>query len=369
MVKKIIIISAVNFVNGGPLTILRDCLSYLSSSELISQYRILAIVHNKNLALFPNIEYIEIPNSKKNWFCRLYYEYIYFYKISRKYSPFLWLSLHDITPNVIANKRVVYMHNPIPFFKWKYQDLKLAPVYVLFAMFYKYIYSINIHKNNYLIVQQDWLRNEFSKMFKFEKEYIIVNTPVNNITINSKYLLGNNKKYKYVFFYPSLARPFKNFEIICEAVKILNKRNIQNFEVFMTINGKESKYSKWIYNKYKNIPNIYFTGLLNQEQMREKYEQCDCLLFTSKLETWGLPISEFIKYNRPMIISDLFYAYETSQGSKCTCFFDPYNPVDLALKMQNAINKEYNSFKPQIMKLKNNPYAKSYKELFDIILE
>ena len=108
MNKKTIIISAINFSEGGPLTIYKECLKYLEENFL-EEYRIIALVHDRNLfsEYESKIEFIEFKDSKKSYLKRMYYEYFYFKKLSEKLKPYLWLSLHDTTPNVTADKRVV----------------------------------------------------------------------------------------------------------------------------------------------------------------------------------------------------------------------------------------------------------------------
>ena len=91
--KQSIVISAVNVTDGGPLTILQECLRSLSESPIAQKYKIIALVHSKNKCYYNHIEYIEIPRSKKQWIFRIYYEYIYFKKLSKKIKPYLWLSL------------------------------------------------------------------------------------------------------------------------------------------------------------------------------------------------------------------------------------------------------------------------------------
>ena len=63
---KTIVISAVNLRKGGTLTILRNCLEYLSTLAQTGEYRIVALVHRKELALYPGIEYIEMPESLRD---------------------------------------------------------------------------------------------------------------------------------------------------------------------------------------------------------------------------------------------------------------------------------------------------------------
>ena len=128
MKKKLIVVSAVNLVEGGTLTILRECLQYLSLVAQQEDYRVIAIVHNKELAFFDNIEYIERAWPKKSWLYRLWFEYITMKKISIDLEEvYLWFSLHDTSPNVISQKQAVYCHNPFPFYKWSWRELFFTP--------------------------------------------------------------------------------------------------------------------------------------------------------------------------------------------------------------------------------------------------
>lgn len=100
------------------------------------------------------------------------------YRISKQLaSVYLWLSLHDTTPNVLAERQAVYCQTSFPFLKGKWQDLAFDYKIVLFTLFTRFAYRINIHRNHYLIVQAEWLRKGFSKMFGLPQEKFIVATP------------------------------------------------------------------------------------------------------------------------------------------------------------------------------------------------
>lgn len=106
---RTIVVSAVNIRKGGTLTILRNCLEYLSDLAQKGDYRIVALVHRKELAEYSGIEYIEMPDTIKSWSRRLWCEYVTMYRISKSLAPvYLWFSLHDTTPRVIAEKQAVY---------------------------------------------------------------------------------------------------------------------------------------------------------------------------------------------------------------------------------------------------------------------
>lgn len=365
MQKKTIVVSAVNLVSGGALTILRQCLEELSKRN---EYRIVAIVHDKKLCEYEKIEYIELPEVKKSWLRRVNFEYFGLKKLSKQLNAYLWLSLHDMTPNVVAKHRAVYCHNSTPFFRLKFQDLKFDYKVVLFALFYKYLYRINIKKNDYVIVQQNWLRDEFSRIYQIDKSKIIV-AYANSEQISVSEAIEEQKRVRK-FFYPSLSRPFKNFEIVCQAVEWLVRRDVSDFEVILTIDGTENSYAKWVVNKYKYLKNINFIGLIPSDKIAEYYENVDCLIFSSRLESWGLPISEFGIYGKPMLLADLPYAHETANELSNIYYFDPHNAFVLSELMEQLINGDFSLLR----KNSSNyfielPFTKSWEELFSQILE
>ena len=71
-------------VEGGIFTILDNCLQKISVFSEKEKIKIIALVNDKSKFNYPNIEYIEFPRSKKSWFLRLYYEYLYFNTLSKK---------------------------------------------------------------------------------------------------------------------------------------------------------------------------------------------------------------------------------------------------------------------------------------------
>lgn len=371
--KKRIVISAINLVSGGTLTILYQCLDYICNNGIVNDYEFFFLVHNRNMfSNYSDVCFIEFPKSKKNWLYRLYYEYFYFNRVSRRLKPYLWLSLHDTTPTVKAEVRAVYMHNAMPFYKGRITTLLRNDVVVaLFALFYKYVYRVNIKQNDYLICQQEWLRQAVSEMFTVSKQRIIVAPP----TLPSSQIISEvankstmeGKTNKFVFFFPSLPRPFKNFETICKAAIMLHNKNVREFEVILTLDGTENKYAKSIVSSYV-CPELRFVGLLSREKVYEYYGICDCLIFPSLLETWGLPISEFIPFDKPMIVSDLPYAHETANGAREVAFVNTRSPEALANTMLAILSGDMSAFGQCNNGGKKEPYAQDWEDLFKYLI-
>ena len=332
-----IVISGPNFDAGGPLSVMKDLLREIVKYDY---YEVIALVHSVSLYQeneYKNIKFIEFQDSKSSWFKRIRYEYQEFYQLSLELKPDIWLSMHDITPNIEAKFLATYCHNPSAFYKFKFKDFLYDKKFGLFTLFYKYLYQINIKKNDYVFVQQNWIKDEFEVMFDIKnvmvaKPDIKLQIPDNNIEKSSSICS---------FFYPSFPRVFKNFEVICKAVEyLITELKEKHFQVYLTIDGNESKYSKDIVKKYKYIENIHFIGLLPREEVFEYYEKSNVLIFPSKLETWGLPISEFKEYNKPLIVSNLPYAKETVGNYDKINFFDPDDYKKLAEIMKSHIEKK-----------------------------
>ena len=364
--KKTLVISGINLYNGGPLSVYKDLLDALIENDYHNKYHIIAFVHKTELfkEYKEKIELIELPRSRKSYLFRLYYEYVYFYRFSKKHKIDVWFSVHDMTPNVKAKKRYVYCHNPSPFLKRTKNIWKLSKTNYLMSIFYKYFYKINIKKNTAVIVQQDWLRKEFKKMFGIEN--IIVarpNVEVNVLENTAECIHDGNKK---VFIFSAYPRPFKNFEVICKACRALKEYN-DKFEVWLTIDGSENAYSSMLRKEFEDVKNIKWLGLVSRDEMMKKYAESDYLIFPSVLETWGLPITEYEAFKKPMIVADLPYAHETVGEYDKVAFFDPYSANDLAKNMK-AVIKDKSIFKHHSIPSTEEPFVNNWKELLEMIL-
>ena len=367
---KTIVVSAVNIVEAGPLTILKACLATLSRllSERDDQFRVIAVVHDKQLAYYPNITYIETRWPKKSWINRLWFEYVSLYQVSKEIGDvYLWFSLHDTSPRVKAKYQAVYCHNALFDYRWKAKDLMFAPKMAVLAMLTKYIYKTNILHNNFLVVQQTWLRTAMSTMFSIDPKRIIIAPPAmpkKVLNLQDQIVTKVNS-----FIYAGSPNKHKNFEVICRAAEILFRDYKKtDFKVCITIKGDENKYAKWLYKNWGHIPVIQFIGFLPRRVLIDYYNTCDCLIFPSLSESWGLPISEFAVYGKYMLLADLPYAHETAGGSRRTAFFEPEDAEGLAALMCKLMAGEDEMFLRIPRPTPIEPFANDWEELFGLLL-
>lgn len=353
-----------NLRKGGTLTILNDCLRELSQLVHSEDWRVVALVHDRRLADYPGIEYIEIPWSVRSWAHRLWCEYVTMYGISKRIGDIdLWLSLHDTTPRVRARHQAVYCHNSYPFFRWKWHHLWQNYRIVCFALFTRWFYRINLHRNDFVIVQSDWFRDAFRQMFGVKN---VVVFPPNSI-LHYPLSIVNCQLSIVNFLYPAYPDVHKNMECLCEAARLLEHEvGTSRFEVLLTTDTNFNRYSRWLHQKWGDVKSIRFCGFLSKDELNNLYSTVGCLVFPSQVETWGLPISEFAATGRPMLLADMPYAHETAAGSSQTAFFNTDKPEELAKLMLQLINGDYSCLKTIPNHIHQQPVAYNWREIIKL---
>ena len=358
--RRTVVVSAVNLVEGGTLSILRDCLATLRG-ELPPHWRIVALVHDRALAPAEGVEYLEFPDIKASWLRRAWFEYWSCRRLSRTLGADLWLALHDLTPVVQARRQVVYCHNPMPFYRITWRESWMAPKQLVFTLFYGFMYRLFIRRNHAIIVQQDWLRDEFRRRYGVRE--VIVSRPVPPAGVAT----AREPSDAPLFIYPTLPRIFKNLEIVGEAVRILEADKRWRGRVKLTISGQENAYAREIHGRFADLRTLEFIGLQTREEMKSLYAQADCLLFPSRLETWGLPLTEAQGHGLPILAANLPYARETVGGYPRVAYFEPRDAAMLAQQML-ALQERRLAFEPAPPPRIAEPYAPDWPSLARLLV-
>jgi len=362
---KRIVLSGVNLVELGPTVVFKSALQ--TAIEIFgADYEIVALVHSKELFDVPGVRYIEFPDVKSSWLKRLRFEYYTLKSISKEMDADLWLSMHDMTPNVTAGRRVVYCHNPAPFYSLRLRDALMSWKFAAWVLLYGYLYRVNIRKNNYVIVQQNWMRREFEHRYGLNN--VVVAHPVSAAEmVRTEAPDARAEDQKFRFFYPAYPRLFKNHELILDAIHILEKEGGFDCEVWLTLDAQTSPYAKSLVTRYRHLHSVKWLGVLEHSAVLERYRHADCLLFPSKLETWGLPIMEFKTTGCPMIVADLPYARETVGSYKQVAFTRVNDPFYLARLMKGAIQGKEVFARAQGSSIAP-PFARNWHELWKLLL-
>lgn len=339
--RKTIVVSGVNLRKGGTLSIMRQCLEYLSHRT--DEYRIVALVHRRDLYDAVGIEYVELSWCIRSWGHRLWAEYVTMHRISKEIAAedgrmvWLWLSMHDTTPRVEAEHQEVYCHTSFPFLKLRLRDWVMDPKIPLFSMFTRFAYRINVHRNDSLIVQQNWFADAMSAMLGVPREKFRVIAPA---AASAPVEYSETEESVPTFLYASTPDCHKNFETLCEAARLLEAEvGEERFRVVLTVRGDENRYACWLKRRWGDVSSIDFHGLMKKEDLWSAYASASCLVFPSRVETWGLPISEYVSVHPDgrLILADLPYAHETSAGARSVAYFAADDPAALKDLMNGVL--------------------------------
>ena len=251
----------------------------------------------------------------------------------------MWLSLHDTTPRVLAEHQEVYCHTSFPFLKVIPRDWKMDPKVPLFAHFTRWAYRINVKRNDCLIVQQEWFRDAMAKMLHLPLSKFRVIPPKMPDMSSVK---PSEIRYPVpMFFYASSPDCHKNFETLCEAARMLEKDlGKGQFKVVLSISGKENKYARWIYENWGSVNSIEFAGYMSREDLFGLYKAADAFVFPSRVETWGLPISEFLATTGGrgrLLLADLPYAHGVASDAPRARYFPVMDAKALKQLMYESI--------------------------------
>ena len=344
-VPRTVVVSAVNIRKGGTLTILKDCLKYISGLAEAGEWKVIALVHRQSLCDYPGIEYIEIPWSAKGWGRRLWCEYVTMHRISKDLAKreghpvYMWLSLHDTTPRVVAQHQEVYCQTSFPFLKIIPRDWVMDPKVPLFALFTRWAYRINVKRNDCLIVQQEWFKDALSRLLHLPADMFRVIPP--QVPDMSSIKPSDIHYDVPMFFYASSPDCHKNFETLCEAARLLEEElGRGKFKVVLSISGKENKYARWIHGKWGTVDSIEYAGYMSREDLFGLYKAADAFVFPSRVETWGLPISEYLAITEgkgKLLLADLPYAHGVAAEATGASYFPVRDAQALKKLMYESI--------------------------------
>lgn len=350
-----VVVSAVNVVEGGPLRILHDMVHALADSQ--PDVRIDVLVHRRGLIGSGRFVEHEFPHVKRSWLRRMRFEWVDAMRVSRELRPDVWISAQDLTSRVEARRQFVYCHNGLTFSTLPWQVWCKSPKLMIYGTLLGWAYRVGIRRNDAVIVQQAWLREQFVRRYR-PRQVIVAHPDIASVAMAGP----STERLPRRFLYPTLARVFKNVELLCEAAQQLAHDPAWQGELIITLDGSESAYAAELVRRYRKVRGLCFIGQQRREQMAQRYREADAVVFPSLVETWGLPLTEAKAHGLALIAADLPYAHETVGDHDRTRFFDPRNATMLA-QLLKGLSDGSEVFQPHTLAVPAQPYFAGWRDL------
>lgn len=319
---------------GGALSVLK---MYYEDALRDRDNEYLFIIGIADLDDAENVRVLRVPFAKRSWLHRVAYDLLFAHRDIKAFGADRIISLQNVMVPFCDQPQFVYMHNILP---RKICDARFSLPHDTKLWIYQNVIGGLIigscRRADGVVVQASWIKERLIRRCGVSEEKIAVRRP----SATPIPLLPHQRNEEVAkFIYPASAEPFKNHEVIVKACELLKKRGIERYRVVFTIKGDESKRVRALKRRTakKELP-VIFMGWLTAEELSKQYSTCDCLIFPSKIETFGLPLLEASVAGLTIIASDLDYAHEALKNSRSkTHFFPSENHIVLAAKMMEII--------------------------------
>ena len=292
----------------------------------------------------------------------MFFDFFTIPKLIKKFNIDVVLSLQN---NAVFTQKpqIVYIHQSIPFAEYKFLFSKDRSLWFIQNILKISICSA-IKRADKVIVQSNWMKSACIKTTGVDGNKIIVLPPEANIEDIPKFRCPNKPINR--FFYPAIAKEYKNHMVILRACEVLQKAGITDYTVEFTFESNHNAYSQNLFKvvSEKNLP-VLFAGRFDLEKMRQRYEN-SVLIFPSFLETVGLPLKEARKAEGIIISADCPYAHEALNDYENVHYFKYDDETAVAEYMMKCIDNSigYNDF--VLAKEEKSSWGIIFKELNDL---
>ncbi|ANV25873.1 glycosyltransferase family 4 protein [Rhizobium pusense] len=160
----------------------------------------------------------------------------------------------------------------------------------------------------------------------------------------------------------------KNLECVVEAMLFLHQRGVGVPELVLA-GARRKRVEKFLKKeKFAALSSkFHFVFNPNQAELRALYEKAYALLLPSRMEGWGLPVSEALWCGTPALAADVPALREA--GGDLARYFDPERPEDLADKLQKLLENpaDYSELKKTIAL--SRPQMRTWRDVAQGILD
>ena len=319
MNKKLILLVSFNMYKGGSLTI------YKNIEKFINQHKnIINLTFNKQYKFNLNskIEFI-YPIKRFNIFYRIIIEQIFVYLLASIRDANLIILLGNFPCILWGRDQRILFHNLL------YIDCLKKPKNYGIKLFCEskfWAFCIKLVKPK-IFVQTNYIKDNLENLFNFDLDIEILGAPIIDHQEDSKItkIPKNQEKFKpasnikidnnfFHLFYPAIFYPHKNHKFLFDCSDIFLKRNIK---VHLTIDEKLIKNSE-------NKQAFIFHKNVTKNDLIYLYKNTNALIYTSLVESLGMPLLEVTKYQKSVIAINLpyvnaaitnFYSFEENKSS------------------------------------------------------
>jgi glycosyltransferase involved in cell wall biosynthesis len=174
--------------------------------------------------------------------------------------------------------------------------------------------------------------------------------------------------YTYKFLHISTLDKNKNLQGILDACKLVKEKGITNWELTIVSEEDFAEFKNWTIANDLQLQ-VIFQEHVPHAEMPELYAKHDCFVLNSFRETFSIVNAEALCFGLHLISTPVGFLNKDNAS-----FIDKVNldnPLDLSIKMEDAILKKKTSGKNGrefVEKFQENRVMNQYQEIYDDVL-
>jgi len=319
-----IVVNDIAASSGGAMSVLKDFYSYIREKDTKNEW--IFLLGDHYLEETPLIKVVILPEIKRSWARRFFFDIIFGKKFINSFEPDVVLSLQNIITIGVACPQIVYIHQAIPFQNSKTFSFfrKNERVLAVYQHFIGALIKLSARRADKVVVQTNWMKEAVCDRAGVKEDKVIVIPPSIDLKLDKRNRVSPKRNS---FFYPTSDVIYKNNECAYEATQILYSQGIRDFKLKMTLSER-----------HEGI-NTEFIGIIPREQVFYEYYK-STLIFPSYIESYSLPLMEARMAGAIVLASDCPFSREVLNGYENAYLFDPFNPKELACLMEKVITSQ-----------------------------
>lgn len=293
----------------GALSVLKDFYNETTSTN--AEIKWVFIVSTPELSAKDNVIVLRYPWVKKSWLHRIWFEQFIAPVLAKKHRADLVFSLQNVIVPHTKVPQILYVHQSLPFAEYRFKLREQRLFWIYQNIIGKKIIE-SIRRARKVIVQTNWMKEACVHKAAVSNDKVAVIPPYVSLDNIPRYI--DALESRKVFFYPAGPFSYKNHMLILKACVLLKQRGITDYKVIFTLTGHENTYSEklFAYAKQEEL-NIVFMGAVSREDVFSLYST-SVLIFTSVIETFGLPMLEARRAGAIIIALDMPFSREVLDG-------------------------------------------------------
>lgn len=342
-----IAINALSAVAGGGVTYLNQLFKHLSIIDEKNEYIIITTKRGKK-ALHINYKNFQVFSFKMpslSPILRLFWEQFCLWHILKKRKADILYSPANIGLIFHSFPTVLMIQTVAPF------DLKMIKkqniYYQLKFNLLKILTTLSVEKARNVIFITNKAREELSHYYKLpERKTSVIyhgRSTLFRPDLDYNRLQEIKKKYGLGEFilYISNIYQYKNFWELIKAFSLIKDEVNPDLKLALVGKSFDNRYTeslKALVSSEKMEDRVIFFGYIPYEEVPFLYVLCKLFVYPSTCESFGMTLVEAMACGSPILASNIEPMPEICQDA--AIYIDPYNPQDIAEKIQTTLTND-----------------------------